>query len=70
MKICLLNIATIIFMILLVTGCTTQNAYDSLRYHQEQDCQKMQGTDRDACMRRSDMSYDEYQSQLKSLPHK
>ena len=70
MKTCLLNIATINFMILSVTGCTSQNAYDNLRYHQEQDCQKMQGADRDDCIRRSDMSYDEYQSQLNSLSQK
>ena len=41
MKIAWLSIA-ICFM----TGCTSQNAYDRLRYHQEMDFQKMQGVDR------------------------
>jgi hypothetical protein len=65
MKIHLLSSITIIvIMIMPLTGCTSQNAYDSLRYHQELDCQKMQGADRDDCIRRSGMSYDEYQRQL------
>lgn len=51
-------------MVLFVTGCSTQNAYDSLRYHQDLDCQKMQGADRDECMKRAGTSYNEYQRQL------
>ena len=52
-------------LILSLTACTTENAYNSLRYYQEQDCQSMQKTDRDDCMRRSGMSYDEYQQEMK-----
>jgi len=58
--------AAIIAAMYFMPGCTTQNAYDSIRYNRELDCQKMQGEDRDDCMRRSGMSYDEYQRQLKS----
>jgi hypothetical protein len=71
MNIRLLSRTTIIVsMILSVASCTTQNAYDSLRYNRELDCQKMQGMDRDDCMRRSGMSYDEYQRQMKNQPQK
>jgi hypothetical protein len=72
MKIHLLSSFTIIVItIISITGCTSQNAYDSLRYHQELDCQKIQGADRDDCMRRFGMSYDEYQRQLdKQQPQK
>jgi hypothetical protein len=52
-------------LILSLTACTTEHAYNSLRYYQEQDCQGMQKTDRDDCMRRSGMSYDEYQLEMK-----
>jgi hypothetical protein len=51
--------------ILSLPACTTENAYNSLRYYQEQDCQGMQKADRDDCMRRSGRSYDEYQQQMK-----
>ena len=61
MKFIFLSLST---MLQSVTGCTTQNAYDGLRYNRELECQKMQGTDRDDCMRRSGMSYDEYQREL------
>ena len=64
MKISLLSMTTIV-LILLVTGCTTQNVYDSFRFNRELECQQMQGIDRDDCMRRTGMSYDEYQRQLK-----
>jgi hypothetical protein len=59
---------SIIAVIYFTIGCSSQNAYDSLRYQQDLDCQKMQGADRDDCMRKSDMSYDEYQRQLKNQP--
>ncbi len=52
-------------LLLLLPACTTENAYNSLRYYQEQDCQSMQKEDRDDCMRRSSMSYDEYQQQMR-----
>jgi len=59
--------AVIPAMLLIMTGagCTTRTVYDSLRVQQEMECQKLQGADRDECARRSGMSYDEYQRQLK-----
>jgi hypothetical protein len=45
-------------------GCA-QNMYDGMRLRQEMECEKMQGPQRDECMRRVGMSYDEYQRQLK-----
>jgi hypothetical protein len=64
----ILKSTTISLMILLPAGvgCTARTAYDGLRYNQELNCQKMQGADRDDCLKRSDMSYDEYQRQLKA----
>ena len=54
----------------MASGCTARNVYDGLRLQQESECQKMQGSDRDACMRRSGMTYDEYQRQLKEQDRK
>ncbi len=51
-------------LILSLQACTTENANNSLRYYQEQDCQSMEKTDRDDCMRRAGMSFDEYQQQM------
>ena len=51
--------------IIMASGCSTRNAYEGLRFHQEMDCQRLQAADRDACLRSSGMSYDEYQKQLK-----
>jgi hypothetical protein len=48
-----------------VSGCTSRNIYDGLRFREEMNCEKLQGTDRDECSRRTGMSYDEYQRQLK-----
>lgn len=47
------------------SGCSARNVYDGIRFHQEMDCSQLQGADRDECYRRSGMSYDEYQKQLK-----
>ena len=60
------RIAALVLMLLLGTevGCTARTAYDSLRLHNEIECQKMQGPERDDCLKRSSMSYDEYQQQL------
>jgi len=60
-----ITIAMAALTILLVsTGCA-QVAYDSMRQNQSMNCQQLQGTaDKDDCMRRSEMSYDEYQRQL------
>jgi len=60
-----LTLALTTTVILSLAACTSQNAYNSLRYYQEQDCQKMEKVDRDDCIRRSGMSYDEYQQQMK-----
>jgi hypothetical protein len=51
-------------VLFLVPACA-QVAYDSLRANQELKCQKLQGADRDDCMRRSGMSYDEYERELR-----
>ncbi|MDA8099881.1 MAG: hypothetical protein M0042_09660 [Nitrospiraceae bacterium] len=64
--------ATILFLILLSisAGCSGRTAYDSLRYNQDLRCQEMQGSDRNDCMQRNQMSYDEYQRQLKERDQK
>lgn len=60
--------ADLIVVMLLLTacsGCTARTAYESLHYNRELDCQKMLGTaDREECLKRSGMSYDEYQHRL------
>ena len=60
-------IAFVPAMLLIVMGygCGARNIYDGLRFYQEMGCEKLQGTDRDECSRRSGMSYDEYERQLK-----
>ncbi len=63
-----MNIIAVISVALLIvtlSGCTTRNVYDTLRIQQEMECQKLQGADQAECERRSEMSYDEYQKQLK-----
>jgi hypothetical protein len=64
------NVALIFTLLLIVTisGCSARTAYDSLRYNREMECQKLQGADQSECLRRSGMSYDEYQRQLKEQP--
>jgi hypothetical protein len=61
------NVAGLTIMLLFLSscGCASRNVYDGLRFHQEMDCQKLQGIDLDECVKRSGMSYDEYQRQLK-----
>ncbi len=52
-------------MLSLFAGCA-QVAYNTLQQNQALECQKLQGaTDRDECLKRSSMSYDEYQRLLK-----
>ncbi len=52
-------------MILFVCSGCAQIAYESIKNSQSVDCQKMQGrADRDECLKRSDMSYDEYQRRM------
>jgi hypothetical protein len=52
-------------MILIVCAGCAQVAYDSLQNSQAYECRTLQGAaDRDECMRRSNMSYEEYQRQL------
>ena len=54
-----------LLLIGLTTGCSSRTGYDMLRLHQEQRCMELQGADRDACMRQSETSYDEYQRKMK-----
>jgi hypothetical protein len=61
-------VLSILFFVLISTGCARQTVYDSLRYHQEMDCQKMYGADQTECYKRSGMSYDDYQKRLKERP--
>jgi hypothetical protein len=65
-----LVIITAIFITAMGYGCASRNYYDGLRLHQEMDCQRLQGADRDECARKSGMSYDEYQRQLKEREQK
>jgi len=51
-----------------ISSCTTRTAYDSLRLNRELECQNLQGADQQECLRRTGMSYDEYQRQLKEHP--
>lgn len=46
-------------------GCGTRNYYDGFRMQQEMECRKLQGYDRDECVGRSGINYDEYQRQMK-----
>jgi hypothetical protein len=63
-------IALILVLLFLATisSCTKRTVYDSLRYSQEMECQKLQGADQQECLKRAGMSYDEYQKQLKEHP--
>ncbi len=58
-------IVPVMLLIVMGHGCGPGNIYDGLRFHQEMDCERLQGVDRDECSRRTGMSYDEYQRQLK-----
>ena len=64
----IITFITALFVIAPAFGCGPRTAYDSLRYRQDMQCQNLQGYDRDECERRSGMSYDEYQRQLKERP--
>lgn len=46
-------------------GCTARSVYDTLRISQERACDQMMGREREECLKRSGMSYDDYQRQLK-----
>ena len=61
------SVAFVSALLLMVafSGCGPRNIYDSLRYNQELECQKLYGDDRDECFKQSGMSYDEYQRHLK-----
>jgi hypothetical protein len=49
-------------------GCA-QTAYEALQRSRELECQKMQGKDdRDACMKQSEISYQEYRRQRDEAP--
>jgi hypothetical protein len=58
-------------MVLLIgigNGC--RQFYDGIRSAQEMECQRLPKSDQDECLRRSGMSYDEYQRQLKEREKK
>jgi hypothetical protein len=61
---------SILLFVIIGLGCGPRNAYDSLRFYQDMECQKLQGADRDECSRRVGMSYDEYERQLKEREQK
>ena len=61
----IITLISTLLLIVLNSGCTARNAYEGLRMQQDMECQSRQGADRDACERRSGMSYDEYQRRLK-----
>jgi hypothetical protein len=66
-----MKIITLIFTLLLIvtaSSCGPRNVYDGIRYNREMECQKLQGLDQSECLRRSGMSYDEYQRHLKEQP--
>jgi hypothetical protein len=65
-----LAVITVILIAVMGCGCASRNYYEGLRLRQEMDCQKLQGADRDECARKSGMSYDEYQRQLKEREQK
>ncbi|HWR72462.1 MAG TPA: hypothetical protein VN604_04795 [Nitrospirota bacterium] len=63
-----MKVAVFISIVLVIpvgTACGPRQFYDGLRFGQEMECQGLQKSDQDECMRRSGMSYDEYQKQLK-----
>jgi len=57
-----------LFLLTAMSGCAKRTVYDSLRYSQEMECQKLLGADQQECLKRIGMSYDEYQKQLKEHP--
>ncbi len=58
-------IITTILLTVTCAGCGSRNFYEGFRIQQEMECQKLQRPEQDECLRRSGMSYDEYQKQLK-----
>ena len=56
---------SLLFLMLPAAACTKRGAYEGLRFYQGLDCDRMMGRDREECFRRANMSYDEYQRQLK-----
>lgn len=51
-------------LLCLEAGCGSRGVYDAMRLHQEQRCLELQGTDRNECLQRTGMSYDEYRRHL------
>lgn len=58
-------ILTAMIAIALAAGCASRNYYEGMRMKQEADCGKLQGAERDACLKQSGTTYDEYQRQMK-----
>jgi hypothetical protein len=56
---------TAIVLLGLLPACGSRSMYEMMRLHQDQRCLALQGSDRNACLQRNQMSYDEYQRQLK-----
>jgi hypothetical protein len=67
-----MKIRACIFTILLLAMCSgcASSLYEGLRHGQEMDCYNLQGFERDECLQRTSMSYDEYQRQLKERDQK
>jgi len=61
----IIAVIPVLLLIVLSAGCTARSVYETLRVQQGMECQNLQGRDRDECERRTGMSYDEYQRQLK-----
>jgi hypothetical protein len=61
-------ISLVLVLAALAAGCTARSYYEGFRQHQEIDCQRLQGMERENCLKQSGMSYDEYQRQLKDHP--
>lgn len=55
----------VMLLVVPTPGCGSRGAYDVLRFHQDQRCLDLRGADRDRCLQQNEMSYDEYQRQLK-----
>jgi len=60
---------TIVIFVMLLSipciSCGARNYYEGFRIQQEMECQKFQSPERDECLRRFAVSYDEYQRQMK-----
>jgi hypothetical protein len=65
-----LSLIAAILIAVTCCGCASRNYYEGLRLRQDMDCRGLRGADGDECARKSGMSYDEYQRQLKEREQK